>query len=237
VQKANYIRAQALCVRTTNDWLQGALPNLKNEGFDVYGWRWPSVDPQANSNHHYAKDEADFAVQLIAAGLDGYIVDPEADDGRSSDNWNNSSLGGLAQEFCVKIKVAGRHANQHFLFGVTSGGNYPTTKPHIPWPVFLAYADAAFPQVYWAPNYLHPPRRSPDEAFAVDMESWKTVVPASVRVCPIIGEIASNHADEIDRFGQIARQHGINEVHFYTYDNGVSDDNWLAIRNLDVNIA
>jgi hypothetical protein len=237
VQKANYIRAQALCIRTTNNWLKDALPNLKHQGFDVYGWRWPSVDPQENSNHHYAKDEADYALRLIEAGLDGYIVDPESDDGRTSDDWNDPRFSNLAHDFCSKIKIAGRQSNQYFLFGLTSGGNYPTAKPLIPWAVFLAYSDAAFPQIYWAPNYLHPPRRSPDEAFTVDMESWKTVLPATFRVCPIAGEIASNEAAQIERFGEIVRQHGMTEVHFYAYENGIGDDNWLAIRNFDVNIA
>jgi hypothetical protein len=91
LERARYVGAQAVCIRTTNAWLKGSVQAIKQWGFDVYAWRWPSVDPSSNTNHDHVEAEIDFVKGLIAEGLDGYIVDPEADDGRDSDNWNDSS--------------------------------------------------------------------------------------------------------------------------------------------------
>jgi hypothetical protein len=64
------------------------------------------------------------------------------------------------------------------------------------------------------------------------MASWKTIIPSSMRICPIIGEIESNKADEIQRFRSIMDFNSITEIHFYTYTDDVPSENWDALRNL-----
>ena len=242
LERAKYVDAQAVCIRTTNAWLKGSVQEIKNQGFDVYAWRWPSVDPTSNANHHYVDDEVDFVKGLIAEGLDGYIVDPEADDGRDSDNWNDAKWAGLADRFCGAIKSAGRQKNSHFLFGTTSGCDYPVIKPDIPWSAFLAHSDAVFPQIYWAPNYIKAQRTTPDAAWKIGMTAWSKIVPNGLPVHPILGEIAVNTPVEIARFGQIMIDHqNTAEVHFYTYEKEMSDPQWKgtwdALRSLGTAVA
>jgi hypothetical protein len=231
LEKAQYVRAQAVCIRTTNGWLAGAIQKIKQQGFDVYAWRWPAMRPtKPPPAHYYADDEAKYVLDLIKQGLDGYIVDPESDGDGSAGDWNNTQLSGLANRFCDTIKIAGRQKNPHFLFGTTSGCNYPTLMKDIPWSVFVAHSDAIYPQIYWAPNIKG--RHTPEDAYKIGMASWKTVVPGSMRVCPIIGEIESNKADEITRFGTIMNTYGLSEVHFYTYTDKVPSPNWDALKKL-----
>ena len=237
VRKADLVRAQAVCVRTTNPWLKGQIKALKKHGLDVYAWRWPSVDPAASSRHHYADDEAQFALELISEGLDGYIVDPEADDGRASDNWNDAKWANLAASFCETIKLAGLKSNPHFLFGTTSGCDYPTIKPDIPYATFFAYSDAVYPQIYWAPDLKKAHRTNPDDAWTIGMKSWKKVTPAHMRVVPILGEIERNAPAEITRFGEIMAENNLtDEVHFYTFADNMTDAKfdaqWDALRAL-----
>jgi hypothetical protein len=237
LDRANYIRAQAVCVRTTNAWLKSSIQGIKGHGLDVYAWRWPSVDPTSNVNHHYADDEAKFVQDLIAEGLDGYIVDPESDDRRASDDWNDPSLADLANRFCDAIKLKGRQRNPRFLFGTTSGCDYPVLKPQIPWSIFLAHSDAVYPQIYWAPNYIRAKRTTPDAAWNIGMAAWNKIISARMPVHPILGEITVNKPSEIARFSQIMiEQKNAGEVHFYAYDDDMLDakwkDTWDALRDV-----
>jgi hypothetical protein len=231
LERAHYVRAQAVCIRTTNGWLKGAIPTIKGQGFDVYAWRWPAVRPtNPPPAHYYADDEAQYVLGLIAGGLDGYIADPESDGDQGVNDWNDSQLANLANQFCDTIKIAGRQKNPQFLFGITSGCNYPTLMKNIPWSVFVAHCDAVYPQMYWAPNIRN--RHTPEDAYNVGMTSWRTVVPGSMKVYPIVGEIETVKADEIARFGTIMTNNSISEVHFYTYTSQIPPQNWDALRNL-----
>ena len=154
VDAANYIRAQAVCIRTTNKDLKRSIGSIKSQGIDVYGWRWPTVipiDPGEDLLHRYAMNEAAYVRTLIDEGLDGYIVDPECDNARKIDCWNNKKA--LAAEFCDAIKLYGRRNNSKFLFGTTLGGEYPTYFDQIPWSEFISHSDAAFPQCYWVGDH------------------------------------------------------------------------------------
>jgi hypothetical protein len=237
LDRADFVRAQAVCVRTTNAWLKASIKTMKQRGFDVYAWRWPSVDPASDSNHHYADSEANFVVDLISEGLDGYIVDPEADEGRATDNWNDASFADLANSFCNKIKLAGRAKNPHFLFGTTSGCDYPKIMPNIPWSTFVAHSDAVYPQIYWAPNFIKAHRTNPDDAWRIGMGAWSRVVPSGMTIVPILGEIEVNKDSDIARFGQIMNEHNMaDEVHFYTFTGNMMNAKftpmWQALRNL-----
>ena len=59
-ERAKYVRAEAVCIRTTNAWLKGSVQDIKKQGLDVYARRWPSVNPNSNAKHHYVEDEIDF---------------------------------------------------------------------------------------------------------------------------------------------------------------------------------
>lgn len=89
------ISATAVCIRTSSGRLEGAIDRFHKIGIMVYGWRWPSA-VQATALAEANK----VAKNLIPAGLDGYIVDPESD-GPGKNDWNNSKkdLGPLAKQF------------------------------------------------------------------------------------------------------------------------------------------
>jgi Putative peptidoglycan binding domain len=238
LDRASYVGAQAVCIRTTNPWLKRSVSEIKRQGFAVYAWRWPSIDPQSNSNHHYVDDEAAFVLGLIEEGADGYIVDSESDPQHSAaDDWNDASCDAIADKFCRTIKVAGRQKNSRFLFGITSGCDYPKIKPAIPWSTFLSYSDAAFPQIYWAPNYITAKRTTPDAAWKIGMAAWRSILPGTVPAHPILGEIKTNTPEEIERFGQIMIEaNSTSEVHFYAYDDDMRqpqwNETWEALRQM-----
>jgi hypothetical protein len=233
LKKADYIRAQAVCVRTTNSWLEGSLADIKRQGFDVYGWRWPAViEPPRDPRHHYAMNEAAFVGRLIDAGLDGYIADPESDAGRANDDWNDRKWAPLANQFCDAIAIPGVRKNPKFIFGTTSGCRYPTLFRQIPWPEFVAHSDALYPQCYWIGDGQPVNGGTPQSAFARGMKSWRTIAPPAMRIIPLIGEIAGVKAAEIDAYQDIIDANGIGEIHFYTFTDDVPAENWDALRRL-----
>jgi len=249
LSKADYIRAQAVCIRTTNDWFEGSLKEIKNKGFDVYAWRWPAVvnpGPGHDPKHHFADNEARYVNELIEDGLDGYIVDPEADtekgkDGkqrpRLSDWWADAKYGPLANSFCDAIKLAGRKKNPHFLFGTTSGCTYPTSFKAIPWPEFVAHSDVLLPQCYWQGDSGPEHGGTPQSAYDRGMNSWKTIASTGMRIIPLIGQIAKVSDDEITAYNAIIKMHSITEIHFYCYTGAVPSENWDAMRAVGTNIS
>ncbi|MBZ9765525.1 hypothetical protein LB526_01960 [Mesorhizobium sp. CA6] len=141
------VSATAVCIRTSRSRLQGAIDRFHKIGMEVYGWRWPSALPSAT-----LAEANKVAQNLIPAGLDGYIVDPEG-----SNDWNNpkTDLGPLATQFCDTIRKA---AGKNFVFGTASGCAYPSLggKPHIPFEVFFAASDVLLPQTYWRWTHFDP---------------------------------------------------------------------------------
>src|SRR5262249_39002393 len=111
------IGATAVCIRTSSTRLVDAIKRFHDIGMKVYAWRWPPASKAG------AQKEADnVANDLIPAGLDGYIVDPESDTPGASNDWNRAGLGPIAAQFCSTIKSA---APGSFVFGTTSGCSYP----------------------------------------------------------------------------------------------------------------
>jgi hypothetical protein len=247
--KADYVRAQSVCIRTTNVWLQTSVKEIKDKGFDVYAWRWPAVidpGPGHDAHHHYVDNEARYVQQLIDDGLDGYIVDPEADrekgpDGkqhpRLSDWWADAKYGPLANSFSDAIKLPGRKKNPHFLFGTTSGCTYPTVFKAIPWPEFVSHSDALFPQCYWQGNSGPEHGGTPQSSYNQGMKSWKTIAPSGLKIIPIIGQIAKVSDSQINDYNAIIKAHAITEIHFYSYTSKVPPENWDAMRALGTNVA
>ena len=97
-----------LCIRTTSTALPKAIAEFGKHGIRVYGWRWPAVTAGSHSAPHYfALDEAAYVVKtLLAAGLAGYIVDPESDGPGQADDWNDAKHAALARDFCAQIRQA-----------------------------------------------------------------------------------------------------------------------------------
>jgi len=249
LQQADYIRAQAVCIRTDYDWLAGAITEIKNKGFSVYAWRWPAcrryVPPPGGKipPHWFADDEAAYVITLINAGLDGYIADPEDDNHQDHQDWNyqdpnqSPTNAELAVRFCDTIKIAGRKKTPNFLFGLTSGNRYPQGKPNIPWPEFVAHSDALYPQCYWWADGSIENGGTAQSAYDFGMNSWRKIAPASMTIVPIIGHITQpGDGSEIAAFQKIIDANKLTEVHIYTCSDGALDPrfkaNWDAFRNL-----
>ena len=229
---ATRIGVGAVCVRTDNAWLAGAIPEFHQHGLKVYGWRWPGIDPQTHLPDYYALDQAHFVANtLVPAGLDGYIADIESDGPHSSNpDWNNKSLSGLADQFSRTIATAGKAAKPGFLFGLTSGFDYPTAFPDIPWSTFLAYADAIFPQIYWRGDGGQAQAGgTPAIAYQRTCESWNSLGPQ--KMVPIIGEIKYISPDSVRDFGQIMMANQLEEIHYYTDASGLSDAMYDAMHD------
>jgi hypothetical protein len=234
---AQTIGAFAVVVNTKNPLLNKAMIDQFHQlGIQVYGWRWPAVVPQPRSTTHYfALDEAQFVLNLIADGLDGYIVDPEADDDPHASNfWNNSALKPLAAQFAATIRAAG---GAQFHFGITSGCSYPNTnsRPNIPWQEFLAVCDAGYPQSYWRADLggiISINGGNPAAAIQRGMQSWQNVVPAGKSIIPMAGELKQITPDEIAAFGAAMAAQGITNLHFYTDEPGVPQANYAKIATL-----
>jgi hypothetical protein len=185
----------------------------------VYAWRWPSA-----SRAGALKEASNVADNLIPAGLDGYIVDPESDRAGAPNDWNRPGLGPLAAEFCSTIKNA---AGSTFVFGTTSGCAYPAAnmKPKLPWKEFFTASDVLLPQTYW--RWTNPSTGkagqkinggTPAAAIAKGVPAWKAV-PPSRPIVPMAGEVDVVTPDEIADYGTALAAMNVKEGHFYT-DNG-----------------
>ncbi len=198
-----------VCIRTTSSILPKAIAQFTAAGISVYGWRWPAVKQKLyHAPHYYALDEAHYVAKaLIPAGLAGYIADPESDGAGQDNDWNSAEHAPLARAFCKQIKDA---APAGFHFGVTSGCEYPTGAPNIPWANFVAASDALYPQTYWRwldpktgkPGPIH--GGAPATAYARGVASWKTIA-AGKPIIAIGGEIGVLSAAEAGELGQFAQ--------------------------------
>jgi hypothetical protein len=180
--------------------------------------------------------EADYvAKKLIPAGLDGYIADPESD-GPGVNDWNKPGLEQLATDFCGTVKKAARKG---FIFGVTSGCNYPAPrmKPHIPWKEFFTASDVLLPQCYWrwtSPATGKPGKingGTPAKAIAKGVPAWKAKS-LGKPIVPMAGEIDVVLADEIKAYGKALQTSGLREGHFYADTGDIPIANLAAIQAL-----
>jgi hypothetical protein len=222
--------ANTVCIRTSSKRFPGAMARFKKLGMTVYAWRWPSSTPAR------AMAEASYvATQLIPAGLDGYIADPESD-GPGPNDWNRPGLGPLAASFCSTIRRAGRGS---FVFGITSGCSYPAPdmKPNIPWNEFVSASDMLLPQTYWRwtnPKTGKPSKingGTPAQAIAKGIHAWNAKS-LGKPIVPMAGEIDVVTSDEIRAFGGELQKIGVNEGHFYTDNGKIPVLNLAAIQAL-----
>jgi hypothetical protein len=190
------------------------------------------VKPTNDPVNYYAPDQAKYVIDtLIPAGLDGYIADIESDGPSApSRDWNSRLLAPLAKQFAETITGAGRAKNKDFLFGLTSGYDFPTSFPHIPWDAFLEYSNAVYPQMYWrGDGGALQAGGTPQSAYDRSMASWKTLALGGTPIIPIIGQISYVSAQAIAEFGSIMRAENIPEVHFYSDVADIQDSTYAAM--------
>jgi hypothetical protein len=230
----------AVCIRTDNRRLLGAIGRFHDKRIKVYGWRWPAVKPIPGSKtHYYALDEAQYvAQQAIPAGLDGYIIDPESEANSRNNNWNNKKLQSLAHSFCATIRHAANEAGRaDFVFGVTSGCDYATSRKSMPWAEFVAASDALFPQTYW--RWTNPTTGKvqninggrPDRSIDKGLASWRKVANGKP-IIPMAGEIDVIGVDEIPAYAAKIRAERLDFYHFYADSSGLSDAKCRLIKNI-----
>jgi hypothetical protein len=236
---AKAIGAGAVAIRTTSGRLPTSMKRFQDNGMQVYAWRWPAV--VQHDKGRYAIDEANFVAQtLIPAGLDGYIVDPESEGDRGYNDWNRTDIPvtvtDLAISFC-KIIRDGAAGKPDFLFGLTSGGNYPATLHHLPWQQFVAASDALFPQLYWRArdnnNVCKKVRDgTPDTAFDACLPSWLGIAQGKP-IIPIAGEISCVlDMTELAAFAKRTAAETLAKMHFYADDSAVTPALCAANKNL-----
>jgi hypothetical protein len=226
------IGATTVCIRTSSTRLADAIKRFHDIGIKVYAWRWP---PATRTG---AKKEADNVVDnLIPAGLDGYIVDPESDNVGATNDWNRADVAPLAATFCATIRGA---APASFIFGTTSGCSYPapTMKPNIPWKEFFAASDLLLPQTYWRWTNPSTGQRgqkinggTPAAAIDKGIPAWKAKS-LGKPIVPMAGEVDVVTDDEIAAYGIELAKMNVTEGHFYTDNGKISVRNLAAIKAL-----
>ena len=228
-----------VCIRSAHGGFPNSIMHFHSIGLKVFAWRWPAVVPTSTSPHYYALDEAAFVANvLIPAGLDGYVADPESDKAGAENDWDDDSHAPLASQFCSIIKTAAAKTGKQFVFGTTSGCNYPapTGKPHIPWTEFFAASDILLPQTYWRWTNGHGDVTginggTPTKAIDRGNAAWK---PKSLGkpIIPMAGELDVIAPAEIAEYALDLVKAGVAQAHFYTDNYQVPPANFAAIKAL-----
>jgi hypothetical protein len=219
---AQLMGAGAVAIRSDSSRLTTCMARFKAANFKVYSWRWPAV--VQNQGGRFATDEANYVAQtLIPAGLDGYIVDPESEQDGASNDWNRIDVpvAQLATTFGQIIQKAAQAAGRaDFVFGITSGQDYPASRPHIPWKEFVAVSDALFPQVYWRARDNNDVCQlvkdgKPDSAFDRALPCWRAIANGKP-IIPMAGELGCvRDRQELTAFAQRAKKEVLTKMHFY----------------------
>ena len=243
--------AKKICVRTTASSLKGLLPTFQKQmGLQVYGWRWPNLypDPTAKpldpQHPDPAKDDASYwpnemarAIDLINAGIDGYIFDIESDAGNPPypKDWDNKKIVDRAKQaktFADGVSEAFKDRKTPYVLGLTSHQIGFTNYPDIPWQPFLDVCNVLYPQTYWRfrndvdrcqdeASPINDPKHAtgkPEQAVLNAYTDYKGKKDANGNVLPIIpvaGEIGCITGDEIKRFEKATAPHNPSEIHFY----------------------
>jgi hypothetical protein len=227
-QHADAAGIDTVCIRTDSPMFPGIIGRFHQMQKMVWAWRWPGVIP-SDTGTYYALRQAEYVANtLIPKGLDGYIIDPESDKEGPNDHhhdgndWNQTSLAPIAQEFCSTITKAAQ--GKPFLFGTTSGCIYPGPqgKRNIPWNEFFGASAALYPQCYWRMTVeengkdvsLDINGGTPTKAIARGVPVWKARADGKP-VIPMAGEIDLATPAEIAEYGQQLTQLNLKEAHFY----------------------
>ena len=226
------IGATGVCIRTSSKRFPGTIKRFHDLNMKVYAWRWPSASKVGALN-----EAKNVAKNLIPAGLDGYIVDPESDKAGAANDWNRSKLAPLAAEFCSTIKDA---APASFVFATTSGCAYPAAnmKPNIPWKEFFTASNVLLPQTYWRWTNPSTGQRgqkinggTPAAAITKGVPAWKAKS-LGKPIIPMAGEVDVVRADEIAAYGVELQKMNVTEGHFYTDNGQIPVTNLAAMKAL-----
>jgi hypothetical protein len=245
-----------VCVRTKSKTLEAAIPAFVGMGKSVWAWRHTCVQPDPAESfgpHSYSPDEAAFvADHLIPAGLTGYISDPESENDKGLNDWNQEwvlvpdpkdptkkiavALSDMATAFCKTIKYAAK--GKPFHMGITSGCTSPSQGglPLLPWKAFSTACDAVYPQCYWrwhrTDNDVEPLNGgTPDSAIKLAIPPWKAIAQGKP-VIPMAGEVNLVTEDEIKDFGKALTAMNVTEAHFYVDEPPVDSKVLAAIKAL-----
>lgn len=169
--------------------------------------------------------EADRAVSFLDQGMDGYYVDPEGQPGKPFD-WNQHGLDQRASEFCARVKEA---AGTRPL-GVTSHFRAAEIFPKLPWAAFFEHADVLLPQAYWRVAEGPVGHADPTENYNRSIEAWVQAGGDEARIQPMAGELRRVTGPEITEYATAAQDAGIQGLHYYTDEPGISDGVWDAVR-------
>lgn len=217
IQRAVGANATAVAIRTSNNIPQ-AITAAHAANLKIYGWRWPSAKPGS------AMAEANRVVTFLSQGMDGYFVDPEGEPGQPYD-WNQNGLQQLANDFCATIKdAAGRKP-----LGVTSHYLAKQVFPKLPWAAFFQHADVLLPQAYWRVAGGVVFHGKPRENYERSIQAWVQTGGVQEKIQPMAGELIHVSGPEITQYAQAANNAGVQTLHFYTDQAGISPEVWSAI--------
>lgn len=206
-----------VAIRTDNNVGQ-AIDLFHASGIQVFGWRWPSAQRTD------AIAEANNAAALFEAGMDGYFVDPEGEQGKPYD-WDKPGLEDLATEFCAVVANAAGDRP----FGVTSHYRGRFQHPNLPWAQFFERATVLLPQAYWRVEGGKVGSGSPQENYLEAVDCWVASGGNRSLIVPMAGELAQVTSKELDAYVALAAELGVLRAHFYTFDPAIGDDVWASI--------
>jgi hypothetical protein len=240
-QHAKAAGIDTVCIRTDSPQLPGAINRFHQLGMKVWAWRWPGVIPSTTGTYSAINQAQHVADTLIPSGLDGYIVDPESDAPGDGNDWNQTKLAPIAQQFCQIIRNAAN--GKPFMLGTTSGCIYPAQngKPNIPFPEFFAASDALYPQTYWrameyskalgkdVPTSIH--GGTPASSMNFGWAAWDPKC-LGKPIMPMAGEIDLVTVQEIAEYGEELTKRNISEANFYADETDVKPEVLAAIKAL-----
>jgi hypothetical protein len=215
--QATKVGATAVAIRTDND-IPAAVAAFHAVDVKVFGWRFPSVQ------HDKTMYEAQRVAEFFKAGMDGYFADPESDTS-AYDNWDQKGLAPLATEFCQAIVAAAAGKP----FGVTSHYRAKFVEPNLPWAAFFQFATVLLPQAYWRDENGIIGHGIPGDNYVMAITSWVQAGGAKAKIQPMGGGLLQSKAADIAAYAKAASTAGVDTVHFYTYDETVSNAVWNAI--------
>jgi hypothetical protein len=242
IQKANYIGAWAVAVRTANPLDKDIITKYHHAGLKVYGWLLPAV--VHTPKYEYASDEATHvAKDLIPHGLDGYFIDPEGKDVGDPRNWDQKRLTTLASNFCKTI-LSAVPTGRSFQFGLTSHYRARDTYPNLPWSSFLPSCDLLVPQSYWRyrddDGSIKNEGSGPKGNYLDGMTDWGKLRGRG-KIIPMAGELGVVDGGGLLIHAQTAagRDLGLaladgieTDLYYYTDDLNIPQDNLDTIKNL-----
>jgi hypothetical protein len=202
------------------------VDELHRRGIQVWGWHYlyggrrllrneqGQVIGTTENTFSTPETESNIAVQQMRAlGLDGYIMDPEAE--------YKSAPAGRAARFMSRVRVGLGNVPI-----ALCSYRFPQLHPELPWNEFLAQTDIHMPQVYWGEGSMRNGMTASGQLIAaLDLDRSVAQLSAlkSIPFLPVgriyIGDGHSNPQPyEITGFMNRARELGFDGAGFWNWD-------------------